>query len=111
MTNFIGRSIEREEDIKLLQGDARFVDDAPFRKDTLHASFVRSPYPHAKILNINVSEAIKVNGVEVVLLGEDVKKWSKPFIVGVKQPMEHWCLGVDIAVSYTHLTLPTICSV
>ena len=71
MTNFIGRSIEREEDIKLLQGEARFVDDMPFRKDTLHASFVRSPYPHAKILNINVSEAIKVNGVEAVLLGED----------------------------------------
>jgi len=37
MTNFIGRSIEREEDIKLLQGEARFVDDMPFRKDTLHA--------------------------------------------------------------------------
>ena len=60
----------------------------------MHASFVRSPYSHAKILKINISEALKLDGVEAVLTGEDVIKWSEPFVVGVKQPMEHWCLGV-----------------
>ena len=66
----------------------------------MHASFVRSPYSHAKILKINISEALKLDGVEAVLTGEDVIKWSEPFVVGVKQPMEHWCLGVK-KVLYT----------
>ena len=30
-----------------------------------------------------------------MISGTDVKKWTKPFVVGVKQPMEHWCMAVD----------------
>ncbi len=33
--------------------------------------------------------------MRAVLTGEDVKRWSAPFVVGVKQPMEHWSLAVD----------------
>ena len=91
----IGHSIEREEDNALLSGRARFLDDVPSRPDTLHAAFVRSAHAHAEIASIDVSEALALNGVAAVLTGDDVKAWSKPFVVGVKQPMEHWCLAVD----------------
>lgn len=91
----VGISVAREEDNALLTGRARFVDDVPVRRDTLHAAFVRSAHAHADIKAINVAAALEVKGVVDVLVGDDIKKWSKPFVVGVKQPMEHWCLAVD----------------
>ena len=71
------------------------MDDVPYRKETLHAAFLRSSYAHARIISIDISKALKLNGVEGILTGQDVKKWSEPFIVGVKQPMEHWSLAID----------------
>ena len=91
----IGKSIEREEDISLLKGDSRFADDMPYRKDTLHVAFVRSVYAHANIIKIDTNKAQEIKGVHAILTGEYVKIHSKPFVVGVKKPMEHWCIAVD----------------
>jgi 2-furoyl-CoA dehydrogenase large subunit len=30
-----------------------------------------------------------------VLTSADVKAWAQPFVVGVKAPMQHWCLAMD----------------
>ena len=30
-----------------------------------------------------------------MVTGEDARAWSTPFIVGVRQPMEHWCIATD----------------
>jgi 2-furoyl-CoA dehydrogenase large subunit len=90
-----GRSLERREDAALLTGAGRFADDLGVRPGTLHAAFVRSPHAHARIRSIDVSAALAVPGVRTVLLGADVKRWAAPFVVGVKAPMEHWCLAVD----------------
>lgn len=94
-SSHVGISIEREEDNALLTGRARFLDDMPVRQDTLHAAFVRSAHAHASVKSIDVTAALAVDGVIDVLTGDDITKWSKPFVVGVKQPMEHWCLAVD----------------
>ena len=32
-----------------------------------------------------------------MVTGEDARAWSTPFIVGVRQPMEHWCIATDRA--------------
>ncbi len=85
----------RVEDAALLAGHARFLDDLPVRTDTLHAAVVRSPHAHASVLSIEASAALALKGVAGVLTGNDVHKWSKPFVVGVKQPMEHWCLAME----------------
>ena len=29
------------------------------------------------------------------MVGTDIREWAKPFVVGVKQPMEHWCIAID----------------
>ena len=42
------------------------------RPDTLWAGFLRSPYPHARILKIDASRAQKLHGVKVVITGKDV---------------------------------------
>ena len=43
-------------------GEAIYVDDMPSYKDELYAALVESTRPHAEILNIDISEAEKVEG-------------------------------------------------
>jgi 2-furoyl-CoA dehydrogenase large subunit len=38
---------------------------------------------------------LRAPGVRAVLTREDVKAWAAPFVVGVKQPMQHWPLAMD----------------
>src|SRR5690349_9416758 len=38
----------------------------------LYMDIVRSPYPHAKIVNIDASEALKLPGVAAVVTGQDL---------------------------------------
>lgn len=91
----LGRSQPRVEDRALLTGRGRYGDDAPVRPDTLHAAVLRSPHAHARLLGVRADKALAHPGVRAVLTREDVQRWSRPFIVGVKQPMALWALAVD----------------
>jgi carbon-monoxide dehydrogenase large subunit len=61
-TQFFGERIRRKEDPRLLTGQALFVDDVHF-PDMLHAAFFRSPYAHARIKSVDVSQALHREGV------------------------------------------------
>ncbi len=91
----IGRSRERVEDDALLRGAGRYADDLAAPPGTLQAAVLRSPHAHARIRALDASAALAVDGVHAVLTGEDVTAWAAPFPVGVREPMEHWCLAVD----------------
>ncbi|MFM2051779.1 MAG: hypothetical protein RL682_2270 [Pseudomonadota bacterium] len=91
----LGQSVPRIEDDALLTGRGRFGDDLGSTPGTLHAAVLRSPHAHAELLSIDASAALKLSGVRAVLTGEDVKRWSQPFVVGVKQAMQHWALAID----------------
>ena len=91
----LGRRAERVEDRALLTGRGRYGDDAPLRNGTLHAAVLRSPHAHARLLALRTARAKGLPGVRAVLTGADVMAWSKPFIVGVKAPMELWALAID----------------
>ena len=73
MKNFIGDPILRVEDERLLTGAGRFTDDLHF-EGQLHALFVRSPYAHARIENIDVSAASRMPGIRAVACGETLAK-------------------------------------
>ena len=90
-----GQAIERREDAALLTGAGRYADDMGVRPGTLHAAFLRSPHAHARIKSIDARSAMALPGVRSVLVGADIREWAKPFVVGVKQPMEHWCIAID----------------
>ena len=90
-----GRGVERLEDASLLSGRGRFADDYPIRANTAHAAVLRSPHAHAEVLRVDPSEALASDGVITVVTGEDARHWSAPFIVSVRQSMEHWCLATD----------------
>lgn len=92
---WVGQRIERLEDDALLNGRGAFADDIGVRPGTLEAAVLRSPHPHARLLRVDATKALALPGVRAVLTGEDVKAWAQPFVVGVKQPMQHWVLAVD----------------
>jgi 2-furoyl-CoA dehydrogenase large subunit len=89
----VGQALERFEDAALLTGRGRFGDDLPVAPGTLHAAILRSPHPHAELIRIDPGAALAMPGVAAVVTGEDARRWTRPFTVGVKQPMEHWCLA------------------
>ena len=66
MPGLIGARIPRLEDQPLLVGRGRYVDDIAVA-GMLHASFVRSPHPHARVRSIDSSDAEKLPGVTMVL--------------------------------------------
>ena len=90
---WIGRSVNRVEDPLLLTGRAEFIDNVTL-PGMLHCAILRSPYAHARIQGIDVSEAEKLPGVVVIVTGEDAERWTQP---GMTMP-ENWgtrCLATD----------------
>ncbi len=74
---FVGQRITRNEDPRLLTGQALFVDDVHL-PGMLHAAFLRSDYAHARILSIDVSAARQRVGVVAVYTAEDMGDFWKP---------------------------------
>jgi carbon-monoxide dehydrogenase large subunit len=71
-THALGHRMKRKEDPRFLQGKGNYVDDISL-PGMLHAVLVRSPYPHATIKNIDISEAMKIPGVKAVITGKDLE--------------------------------------
>src|SRR4051812_12895171 len=73
----VGAPRKRVEDPRLLQGAGRYVDDL-HEEGCLHAVFVRSPYPHARIRDIDAETARAVPGVVGVFTIDDVPSRMPP---------------------------------
>lgn len=70
-TAWLGQRIKRREDPELLTGQGRYIADI-VRPGLLHAAFLRSPHPHARIGAIEVDRARQMPGVYAVLTGADL---------------------------------------
>lgn len=92
---YVGRARERLEDAALLAGRGQYADDLGVKPGTLHAAIVRSPHAHAEVLRIDPARALATRGVRAVLTAADVKRWSQPFVAGVKVPVDYWALATD----------------
>ena len=66
-----GRSVRRVEDDALLRGKGRFADNVKVDGE-LHAHFVRSPHPHARIAGIDVQAARAMPGVAAIITGREL---------------------------------------
>ena len=81
----VGKRIKRNEDPRLLTGQALFVDDVEL-PGMLHAAFLRSDFAHAIINNIDTSEAKKRPGVWAVYTAEDMGDYWHPSDLLVPPP-------------------------
>ncbi len=68
---YIGKSVKRVEDKRFITGHGNYTDDIVLPYQT-YASFVRSPYAHAKILGVDTSAAKSMPGVVAIFTGADV---------------------------------------
>ena len=67
----LGRSINRLEDERFVQGRGRYVDDLSV-PDALHGVVVRSTHAHASLVAVHVDAARQMPGVAAVLTGPDL---------------------------------------
>ena len=70
-TRQFGERIRRNEDPKLLMGRALYTDDVHL-PGMLHAAFLRSPYAHAHIKRVDVSRALRREGVVAIYTAESL---------------------------------------
>ena len=77
---YIGKPIVRREDPRFLTGQAAFVDDVKL-PGMLHAAFLRSPHPHARLQSIDAVEATAIPGVVAVFTFDDFAEHAKPIPV------------------------------
>jgi aerobic carbon-monoxide dehydrogenase large subunit len=75
----IGARIPRRELKRLLSGHGRYIDDIELPR-MLHACFVRSPHPHAKLVSIDVAAARRAPGVAAVFTAADINPKCEPFV-------------------------------
>ena len=68
----IGHRMKRKEDPRFIQGKGRYIDDIKL-PGMLYMDIVRSPYAHAKILDIDASVALEMDGVVAVITGKDLE--------------------------------------
>lgn len=68
---FIGKPIQRIDGKEKITGAAIYADDLEFGSNLVYACIVESKEPHAMIKNINIEEALKVEGVVAVFTGKD----------------------------------------
>ena len=66
---FVGQSIPRKEDRRLVQGQGQFFDDVR-RHGMGYVHFVRSPYAHARIVSIDVAAALALDDVYGTITGD-----------------------------------------
>jgi aerobic carbon-monoxide dehydrogenase large subunit len=76
-TRFVGAPIRRNEDRRLLRGEALFVDDVEL-PGMLHAAFLRSPLAHARIREIDLTPARECPGVIAAYSASDLGQYWRP---------------------------------
>jgi carbon-monoxide dehydrogenase large subunit len=76
-SGYVGRSVPRREDRRLLTGRGQFVADLKF-PNTLHAVFIRSQVAHARIRSVDLSRAKAAPGVAFAMDGAELIKLLPP---------------------------------
>jgi carbon-monoxide dehydrogenase large subunit len=72
MQKFVGQSIQRKEDSRLVTGSGHYVDDLRFA-DLLHVEILRSMYAHARVRSVDPAPARAVPGVVAVYTHADIR--------------------------------------
>lgn len=68
----VGKSVPRVDVYEKVTGSAVFADDFQFGPGLYYGRLVRSPFAHALIEGIDISQALEVPGVKAVVTGADL---------------------------------------
>ena len=70
-STYVGQPIRRREDIRLITGNGRYVDDIRV-SGMQHVAILRSPHARAILSEIDLSKARSAPGVRMALAGDDL---------------------------------------
>ena len=98
---YIGHSTRSKEAPRHVTGRGQFVDDL-VRPRMLHASILRSPYAHARIMSVETETAAQLSGIKGVVTPADVARLTRPFkpgryAAGLRVPIPEYACAVDTA--------------
>uniref|UniRef100_A0A7R9U4K0 FAD-binding PCMH-type domain-containing protein n=1 Tax=Pinguiococcus pyrenoidosus TaxID=172671 RepID=A0A7R9U4K0_9STRA len=68
----VGQPLMHKSALQQVTGEARYVDDIPAPSDALHAGLVLSERAHARILSVDPTAALEMEGVEAFFGADDV---------------------------------------
>jgi CO/xanthine dehydrogenase Mo-binding subunit len=85
----VGIEIPKVDALEKALGEARYGADLPSSKP-FHLKVVRSPKPHAKIVQIKKEGALEVPGVERVFTAKDIPGRNLVGIIAKDQPVLAW---------------------
>jgi aerobic carbon-monoxide dehydrogenase large subunit len=77
MARYVGRSVRRQEDPALLRGQTRYMGDLRV-PGLLTVAFLRSPHAHARLIAVDVREALGLPGVVAAVTGADLATTTRP---------------------------------
>ncbi len=90
VTRYIGAPVRRTEDRRLVTGGGRYTDDIGVGTAALEAAIVRSPHALARIVDIDVMDAMDMPGVHAIYTYEDLEGGAaKPLPVLIPHPALH----------------------
>lgn len=92
---FVGESLGRREDDRLVRGEGKYMDDFQPTGDLHHLAILRSPLAHGEIDTIDTTAAQERNDVKCVLTGDTIAEAMEPFAVGVQNPPEYYPMATD----------------
>ena len=84
-TGWIGKSVKRREDQRLITGKGNYVTDIHL-PGMLHMAILRSKHAHANIRAIRTDRALQAPGVRAILTGEEVRRTMNPMPITVEMP-------------------------
>ena len=91
---WIGRSMKRVEDPRLLTGHGNYADDIHL-PGMAHAAALRSPHAHARIKSIDTSRAKALPEVILVMTGAEAAEKTGPLPCFANPPVKQMCIAVD----------------
>ena len=91
---WVGKSVPRKEDPKLLTGRAQYVGDVTVT-GMLHGAVLRSPHANARIRSIDTSRAKALPGVVAVLTGADAAGLIEPMTAFCAEPVPQHAIAVE----------------
>ena len=91
---YVGRSLLRREDRRLLTGQGQFIADLVLPR-MLHAVLVRSPLAHARIRGVDLSRARTAPGIATALNGADLLQLLPPVPEGQISVPRKWATAIQ----------------
>ncbi|MGX7690410.1 xanthine dehydrogenase family protein molybdopterin-binding subunit [Flectobacillus roseus] len=107
---YIGKAVKRVEDKRFITGKGKYTDDMILPGQT-YAYIIRSPYAHAQVKSIDISQALATEGVVAVFTGDDIAQsgingvpagWQVNFKNGdiMKEPPHPLLVGTGSTVKH-----------